>query len=129
MRTTSIAMCISWAAALVGCASTTDRPIPPYVFDGTCNRTDFDEPPKLIRGSRPEYPADLRRSGQQGTAVVRYTVSPEGKTENIQAKSPDSRLFQQMAIAAVSAWQFQPALKDKKPVATSCHMSFVFNLE
>jgi outer membrane biosynthesis protein TonB len=115
------------ALCLVGCANPPSAPIRPDI--GECNRADFDEPPKLISGPRPEYPFNLRRTGQQGAALVKYAVSRDGRTEIIEAKSPHSRLFVDEAIGAVSEWMFAPALKNKSPVGTSCTTIFIFRLE
>jgi TonB family protein len=72
---------------------------------------------------------------QEGAVLVKFTVSREGRPENIEAKSPrseayspHSRLLRDEAVSAVSEWKFEPALKDKSPVATSCTWIFIFRL-
>src|SRR6266550_7344266 len=116
MSKVSVRLWIS-ALSLVSCANLPDAPIRADI--GECNRADFDEPPRLISGPRPEYPFDLRRTGQQGAALVKYAVSRDGRTEIIETKSPHSRLFVNEAVSAVTEWKFEPALKNKSPVRTS----------
>jgi len=126
MSKVSVRLWIS-ALFLVSCANLPDAPIRPDI--GKCNRADFDEPPKLISGPRPAYPFDLRRTGQQGAALVKYAVSLDGRTEIIETKSPHSRLFANEAVSAVTEWKFEPALKNNSPVRTSCMTIFIFRLE
>jgi len=102
--------------------------LPPGPLKG-CNRADFDQPPKLISGVSPLYPVGRRLSGLQGSATLEFTVLSDGRIDNIQAKSPESRWFRDHAVIAMRAWKVDPAFKDGAPVITSCKMRFTYQLK
>src|SRR6266849_3259835 len=102
--------------------------MPPGPLNG-CNRDDFDQPPKLISGVRPLYPVGRRLSGLEGSATLKFTVLSDGRIDNIQAESPESRWFRDHAVIALRAWKLEPALKGNAPVMTSCKVRFSYELK
>jgi len=94
-----------------------------------CNRDDFGQPPKLISGVRPLYPVGRRLSGLEGSATLKFTVLSDGRIDNIQAESPESRWFCDHAVIALRAWKLEPALKGNAPVMTSCKVRFSYELK
>ena len=93
-----------------------------------CDRADFDQPPKLISGGLPLYLVGRRLSGLEGSATLKFTVLSDGRIDDIQAESPESRSFRDHSVIALRTWKLEPALKDNAPVATSCKMRFIYQV-
>ena len=102
--------------------------MPPGSLSG-CNRADFDQPPKLISGVFPLYPVGRRLSGLEGSATLKFTVLSDGRIDDIQAESPESRSFRDHSVIALRTWKLEPALKDNAPVTTSCKMRFIYQVK
>lgn len=85
--------------------------------------------PELIKRAEPSYPADLRNEGVRGKVVMKASLSPEGRLENIQVSaSPDSRLSK-LAVEAFERWRYKPAHCAGKPVRVSITSSMNFGLD
>jgi TonB family protein len=93
-----------------------------------CDRADFDQPPKLISGGLPAYLVGGRLSGLEGSATLKFTVLSDGRIDDIQAESPESRSFRDHSVIALRTWKLEPALKDNAPVTTSCRMRFIYQV-
>jgi len=93
-----------------------------------CDRADFDQPPKLIFGGLPLYLVGRRLSGLEGSATLKFTVQSDGRIDDIQAESPESRSFRDHSMIALRSWKLEPALKDNAPVTTSCKMRFIYQV-
>ena len=93
-----------------------------------CDRADFDQPPKLIFGGLPLYLVGRRLSGLEGSATLKFTVLSDGRIDDIQAESPESRSFRDHSVIALRTWKLEPALKDNAPVTTSCKMRFIYQV-
>ncbi len=85
-------------------------------------------PPQLTFKVEPEFSAEARSAGVQGTVVLDLVVSSLGRAENIQVVSPLGFGLDEKAIAAISRWKFRPAEKDGKPVnaAATVEVNFRF---
>ncbi|TMH81247.1 MAG: energy transducer TonB [Betaproteobacteria bacterium] len=94
-----------------------------------CDRADFDQPPKLISGGLPLYLVGRRLSGLEGSATLKFTVLSDGRIDDIQAESPESRSFRDHSVIALRTWKLEPALKDGAPVTTSCKMRFIYEVK
>ena len=94
-----------------------------------CDRADFDQPPKLISGALPAYLVGRRLSGLEGSATLKFTVLSDGRIDDIQAESPESRSFRDHSVIALRTWKLEPALKDGGPVTTSCKMRFIYEVK
>jgi periplasmic protein TonB len=81
-------------------------------------RSETKEPPVPVRTVPPEYPFELRRSGQSGVVTVRCTINERGEVvETVVVKSSDPA-FEKPAVSALQRWKFKPATLDGKPVTT-----------
>ena len=86
-------------------------------------------PAVLIRSVNPRYPTTAQRARTEGYVVVRFTVTAEGRTSNIQVTDAQPRhVFDRAAIDAVSRWEFTPATRDGKPVDSSVTNRINFKL-
>lgn len=86
-------------------------------------------PAVLIRSVNPRYPTQAQRARTEGYVVVRFTVTSEGRTSNIQVTDAQPRhVFDRAAVDAVSRWEFTPATRDGKPVESSVTNRINFKL-
>ena len=88
-----------------------------------------DVAPRLIKAVPPDYPAALRRQGEQGRIHVRFTVGVEGRTSDIRVIGSSDPEFNQPVIKAVAQWEFSPGEVDGVPVPTRMEQPVVFSLE
>ncbi|GAK34596.1 hypothetical protein JCM17846_15150 [Iodidimonas nitroreducens] len=64
----------------------------------------------------PVYPEQARASGIEGRVVLEYIINEEGIPVDIQIVEAEPQgVFEPAAIAAVSQWRYQPALKLGRP--------------
>jgi periplasmic protein TonB len=71
-------------------------------------------PPRFRRPpSPPEYPAQARDRGEEGTVALRLLVGADGATREIRLhRSSGNRLLDAAAIAAAGRWEVEPASLD-----------------
>ena len=70
---------------------------------------------RLVEGSAPVYPADLRVKGVGGRVTVQYDVTPQGQVVNAQVvASEPPGLFDAAALEAVGSWRFRPRVRDRQ---------------
>lgn len=89
-----------------------------------------DAGPVRTAAVRPMYPAEARRSGQEGWVRLAFTVSASGTVKDVQVLDAEPRgLFERAAIRAVMRWQFRPAQQDGQPVASRVRQTLNFKLD
>ena len=74
------------------------------------------------------YPADLKRSGVEGSVKVVFVVAETGLVQDVTALESTAPGFKAAAIATVQTWKFKPGRKDGKAVATSMEITLHFHL-
>jgi protein TonB len=85
-------------------------------------------PEPIVKLVKPEYPADAKAAGLEGTVVIRYVVSEQGDVTEVRAMKGPPELHA-VCVAAVKAMRFKPALDaDGKPVMVVRYMKFPFKL-
>ena len=85
-------------------------------------------PEPIVKLVKPEYPADAKAAGLEGTVVVRYVVTESGDVSEVRAMKGPPELHA-VCVAAVKAMRFKPALDaDGKPVMVVRYMKFPFKL-
>ncbi len=85
--------------------------------------------PRLIRAAEPVYPLEARKRGDEGEALVRGLISPEGRL--IDVKIAESSGFPNLDAAALSAMrqsEVAPAVSSGAPVACWIEVPFRFSL-
>jgi protein TonB len=93
---------------LAGCAGSRDRPM------------------QLVSGAGPVYPFAAKVEGMEGSVVVRYGVTIDGRVINARIDSAEPPgMFEEAAITAVRSWRYNPALRDGEPVAVENVVSVV----
>lgn len=70
------------------------------------------------------------RAERSGQCTVRFDVTPEGATYNIQTLSCSNRIFERPTLKAVAKWKYRPKVRGGTPVARSGVESVMsFNLK
>jgi periplasmic protein TonB len=87
--------------------------------------------PVRIAGSNPVFPNRALDRGISGQVTLSFTVSPNGKVENINVtgEDPSGYGFARAARDAVQNWTFQPQTIDGVPVAYPARYTISFKLE
>ena len=82
------------------------------------------------RGNRPPYhPEMARRNGWQGLAMVRVSVTAEGRAASVSlARSSGHGTLDQAALAAVRKWKFSPRMVRGNAVACTVEVPVNFSL-
>jgi protein TonB len=88
------------------------------------------QPAKLLKQTRPLYPAELKQQGITGSVILRTVISTTGEPLNPQVINttvhPD---LAQAALDAVRQWRYQPTLLNGQPVEFVTTITVTFELE
>lgn len=83
-----------------------------------------------LNNPRPPYPPLARRMGEEGKAVLRVLVSPDGLAERVElAETAGSPRLDEAAVEAVRRWRFVPAREGDRAVAAWVRVPISFKLE
>lgn len=73
----------------------------------------------LLKRVNPVYPTAALRAGRTGWVTVGFTITPEGRTDDVRVIDAQPRhVFDRAAIDAVSRYRFKPAMRSGSPVAS-----------
>jgi len=84
--------------------------------------------PQPTYSPEPEYPANERKAGHEGTVVLNLIVGTDGVARNITVFRSLSPAFDAAAVEAVKNWKFYPATKNGKPVPVKAAVQVAFRL-
>ena len=87
---------------------------------------DLDQAPTLVSSVPPVYPAALRRAKVEGTVVLVFVLSEEGRVEDPRVESSSHPEFENPAVSAVKRWRFQPGEKNGEAVRTYMRLPIRF---
>jgi protein TonB len=88
-----------------------------------------DSLPRPVSRKPPAYPARARQRGVQGHVTLKIKVSEDGAVEQVRVVDADPKgVFEQVAIAAVRQWTFEPARYKGSPVAVAVSQKIPFRL-
>lgn len=73
-------------------------------------------PPEILSKVEPQYSAEARTDGVQGTVVLQCDIGRDGRAHNIQVVQPLNSGLDQKAVEAVTGWTFKPGTKAGHPV-------------
>ena len=86
--------------------------------------------PKRRRPHNPPYPAELRAQGLEADVVVMVSLDETGKVTSVQIITPSPYpAFNEAALAAAKAEEFEPALRDGVPVPYTLSYKYRFRIE
>ncbi len=83
-----------------------------------------------LRNPAPVYPAIARRSGDEGTVMLKVLVSPEGAPVRVELdQSSGSKSLDGAALESVKGWRFVPARRGTQNIEAWVRVPVVFRLE
>jgi TonB family protein len=83
--------------------------------------------PRLVRQTKPVYPAEAKQAGVTGTVVLDAMIAPDGAVRDVKVVSGPPMLVQ-AAVDAVSKWVYEPVTMDGAPVAARTKVTVNFGL-
>lgn len=86
-----------------------------------CDLSELDTQPKPVLRKQPLYPAELKAGRISGDVVLSFVVDVDGSVKDMSVEKATDKAFGEAAIAAVSAWKFEPGIKNGAPVR--CRLS------
>ena len=86
-------------------------------------------PPKLIRFADAPYPPEAAKANLQGDVLLKLTIDAQGRVTNAEVKEPLGHGFDEAAQAAALKFEYEPALRDGKPVTTFILFRYSFTLK
>ncbi len=91
--------------------------------------TDATKPPKFAGNRPPNYPLLAQQRGWEGTVLLTLQIDERGHvTKATVARSSGYDVLDAEAIAAVSTWRGEPAMRNGAPVATEETLPVRFRL-
>jgi len=75
-----------------------------------------DEPVKLLKAVKPEYPFKMQKAGLIGLVRIECIVDKEGRVINPIVVESNNPWFERPAIEAILKWKFQPGRKNGRVV-------------
>lgn len=89
---------------------------------------ELDSTPMALARPAPRYPAELRRNGQEGEAVIEFVVGTDGRVRSSRIVSASHPEFGDAAVAAVARWRFEPGTKNGRTVSFRMTVPVVFSI-
>ena len=86
-------------------------------------------PPRVTYAPDPAYTDAARRARVEGVVLVQCVVGEDGKVRDARILTSLRPDLDASALDAVRQWQFQPAIKDGKPVAIKINVNVKFQLD
>jgi TonB family protein len=84
--------------------------------------------PEAVSSPDPEYTEEARKAKTQGTCVLRLIVDSTGHPRDVHVVKGLGFGLDAKAIDAVQKWQFNPSMKDGKPIDVQIRVEVVFRL-
>lgn len=84
--------------------------------------------PHAIYDPEPEYSEEARKARYQGVVVLQVVIGADGRPGDVRVARTLGMGLDQKAIDAVRQWRFEPALKDRRPVAVVVNIEVTFRL-
>ena len=91
---------------------------------------DLNAPPRAIAAAKPVYPAGAKRRGIEGFVEILFTITPQGRVEDIEViASEPGDTFVAATRTAVGRWRFSPPRRNDKAVSVRVSQMVRFQLE
>lgn len=88
---------------------------------------DYDQPPRAIKLTKPQYPQDAFVKKIEGTVVVEIVIDMTGRVVHARVLQSIA-LLDAAALQTVYQWVFQPAVKHGRPVSTRATAPVTFRI-
>jgi TonB family protein len=87
------------------------------VYENTA--AEVDTLARRLSGSSPSYPSDRAgrlKSGERVSVLVRFLVTEAGEVQDVSVVESGGKVLDDVVVAAIRGWKFQPASKRGTPV-------------
>ena len=88
----------------------------------------LDRQPRPSQQATPKYPAEFRKAGTAGEAVLEFVVDADGAVQGAVAVKSTHREFELAALEAVKQWKFEPGEKGGQRVQTRMQVPIKFTM-
>jgi periplasmic protein TonB len=106
----------------------TAPPAPPAPPAPVLQVAEVSTPPVPRSKAMPAYPDDARKQGIEALVVVKFVVEEDGQITDVKIVKGHP-LFDDVVLAAVRSWTFEPATLDGKPVRMARMVKIPFRLK
>ncbi len=106
----------------------TAPPAPPPPPPPILQVAEVSTPPVPRSKAMPAYPDDARKQGIEALVVVKFVVEESGEISDVKIVKGHP-LFDEVVLAAVRTWSFEPATLDGKPVRMARMVKIPFRLK
>ena len=89
---------------------------------------ELDEVPLVVKREVPDFPKFLADEQPAGQVLIEFFIDTGGNVKAPGVKSATHILFALSALEAIEKWQFQPCLREGKPVVVRAYQPFIFNI-
>jgi TonB family protein len=86
------------------------------------------DPPMKLKDVKPSYPQGLSDSRTEGTVIMEGRIGTDGLLKRLRLIDPADPAFAASALAAVSAWEFQPTRVDGVVMETTIQVTVKFTI-
>jgi len=86
-------------------------------------------PPVKVKDVAPLYPTALRERGISGVVLLDATVDTEGRVKDLTVTSAPHPELEELASAAVRAWEFTPTYLNGRPIEVHFNTTVRFGVE
>lgn len=91
--------------------------------------TVVETPAALEAEVKPAYPDEAREAGVDGVVVLRITIGPDGRVEDVKVVETPGFGLEVAARAAILRARFKPATRDGQPARSTITYRYVFRLD
>jgi TonB family protein len=106
----------------------TAPPVTTSMPESKQSQTGLVHAPQIRSAPEPPYSREARERRIAGTVVVWMIVDKDGHTRDFQVTKPLGYGLDEQAVWAVRTWRFEPARKDKQPVAVAISVEVNFHI-
>lgn len=89
----------------------------------------LNQPPRILSGPAPEYPARALDRGLEGTVIALIAIDTTGRVSDVEIERSDGWEFTESVRKAVRRMSFAPPRRTGRPVACKFRRAFEFRLE
>jgi len=93
----------------------------------TAQSPDYDEPPRIVKQTKPTYPQVPFSKGIEGTVEILFVVDEKGRVTDPRVIRSIPEL-DRAALDCVKKWKFSPAKKDGRAVRTEALAPVTFRI-
>jgi TonB family protein len=104
----------------------------PVTLDRPQDRLDAEEvnptmnPPELTKPVSPQYPVSLQNANVSGSVTLVLIIDPEGNVRDANAFRSSHPLLANACLKVAPAWEFNPATRNERPIASRVRITIPF---